>query len=296
MAGSPPSQTTSVTTNIPEWMRPYQEQIWNQQYGAINNLTPEDTQSPYGTISPWNQAQQTATDMQMGMALNPNPLQYGAQGYAFDQLTNGGVNPYATQSNDYMGFSPQFDQMAGNIANKIAGAYETGTRATRDAQASRMGGYGSSAWDAQRQRDEAAFADNLGNTMNNLYNDQWNRSAQLNESGLNRATNAFTASQQNNNQILSQIPNLIGLDWNNIAQMQNAGDRQYAYQQSLLDSLNNDWQNYTNFGVNQGNLFGQALRNMLGTGGSSTTIGRQGSNYGGLLGGLGLAGLGALFQ
>ena len=51
----------------------------------------------------------------------------------------------------------------------MANAYETGTRATRDAQAARMGGYGSSGWDAQRQRDEGAFAQQLGNTMNQLY-------------------------------------------------------------------------------------------------------------------------------
>ena len=91
-----------------------------------------------------------------------------------------------------------------------------------------------------------------------------NRSANLYEQGLNRATNAYTASQQNNNQLLSQIPNLIGLDWQNIQQLQNAGDRQYAYQQTPLDSLNNDYQNYNNFGINQNNMLGQLLRNLAG--------------------------------
>ena len=65
MAGSPPSSTTSVTTNIPAWAEPYQQQIWQQGYDAIGNLTAEDTQSPYGTISPWNQAQQTATALRV---------------------------------------------------------------------------------------------------------------------------------------------------------------------------------------------------------------------------------------
>ena len=113
---------------------------------------------------------------------------------------------------------------------------------------------------------------------------------------MNRATNAYTASQQNNNQLLSQIPNLIGLDWQNIQQLQNAGDRQYAYQQTLLDSLNNDYQNYNNFGINQNNMLGQLLRNLAGTGGSVTTTGGGRSNMGGLLGGLGMAGLGAMFS
>lgn len=101
MAGSPPSSTTSVTTNIPAWAEPYQQQIWQQGYDAIGNLTAEDTQSPYGTISPWNQAQQTATDMQMGLALAGNPLQYAGQGFAYNTLMNGGQNPYANQANPY---------------------------------------------------------------------------------------------------------------------------------------------------------------------------------------------------
>lgn len=296
MAGSPPSSTTSVTTNIPAWAEPYQQQIWQQGYDAIGNLTAEDTQSPYGTISPWNQAQQTATDMQMGLALDGNPLQYAGQGFAYNTLMNGGQNPYANQANPYVGDNPYLQATAQNVAGNMANAYETGTRATRDAQAARMGGYGSSGWDAQRQRDEGAFAQQLGNTMNQLYGDEYNRSANLYEQGLNRATNAYTASQQNNNQLLSQIPNLIGLDWQNIQQLQNAGDRQYAYQQTLLDSLNNDYQNYNNFGVNQNNMLGQLLRNMMGTGGSTTTTSGGRSNMGGLLGGLGMAGLGAMFS
>ena len=303
MAGSPPSSTTSVTTNIPAWAEPYQQQIWQQGYDAIGNLTAEDTQSPYGTISPWNQAQQTATDMQMGLALAGNPLQYAGQGFAYNTLMNGGqnpyadqANPYADQANPYVGDNPYLQATAQNVAGNMANAYETGTRATRDAQAARMGGYGSSGWDAQRQRDEGAFAQQLGNTMNQLYGDEYNRSANLYEQGLNRATNAYTASQQNNNQLLSQIPNLIGLDWQNIQQLQNAGDRQYAYQQTLLDSLNNDYQNYNNFGINQNNMLGQLLRNLAGTGGSVTTTGGGRSNMGGLLGGLGMAGLGAMFS
>jgi hypothetical protein len=78
--------------------------------------------------------------------------------------------------------------------------------------------------------------------------------------------------------------------------LQNAGDRQYAYQQTLLDSMNNDYQNYNNFGINQNNMLGQLLRNLAGTGGSVTTTGGGRSNMGGLLGGLGMAGLGAMFS
>ena len=314
MSGSQPSSTTSVTSSIPEWAKPYQQAIWQQGYDAIGNLTAEDTQSPYGTISPWNQAQQIATDMQMGLALAGNPLQYAGQSFAYNTLMNGGqnpyadqANPYADQANPYVGDNPYLQATAQNVAGNMANAYETGTRATRDAQAARMGGYGSSGWDAQRQRDEGAFAQQLGNTMNQLYGDEYNRSANLYEQGLNRsanlyeqglnrATNAYTASQQNNNQLLSQIPNLIGLDWQNIQQLQNAGDRQYAYQQTLLDSLNNDYQNYNNFGINQNNMLGQLLRNLAGTGGSVTTTGGGRSNMGGLLGGLGMAGLGAMFS
>lgn len=296
MAGGQPSTTTNTTTNIPESLQGYLPQIFDWQMGAINDRTPEDTQSPYGTIAPWNQAQQTATDMQMGMALNPDPTQNAGLNYAQNTLDSGGYNPYGAQSNEFIGMNPYLDQMAQNVSGNMANAYETGTRATRDAQAARSGGYGSSAWDAQRTRDEQAFGSTLGNTLNNLYSGEYNRSGDLRAQDLTRQTGAYSQGQQNANQVLGQIPGLQQMLYGNINQLQNAGDRQYAYQQSLLDSMNNDWQNHNNFGINQGNLYGQALRNALGTGGTSTTSSNQGGrNMGGLLGGLGLAGLGALF-
>lgn len=296
MSGGQPSQTTNVTTNIPEWMQPYQEQIWQQMYGAIGDRSPQDTQSPYGTIAPWNQAQQTATNMQIGRGLSGSPLQSAGQGYAFGQLMGDSANPYATIANPYMGSNPMLDATAANIGGAMAQNYETGTRATRDAQAARAGGYGSSAWDAQRQRDEGAFSDALGKTMTDLYYGDYNRSGQLAESGLNRATQAYGQSQQNNASILGMLPQFQQMDYNDIAQVLNGGDRQYAYSQANLDQLNNDWRNWNNFGLSQGDLLGNALRGMLGTGGTAiTSQGGGGSNYGGLLGGLGMAGLGAMF-
>lgn len=295
MAGGAPSNTTSTTTNIPESLQGYLPQIFEWQMGAINDRTPEDTQSPYGTIAPWNQAQQTATDMQMGMALNPDPTQNAGLNYAQNVLDSGGYNPYGAQNNEYIGLNPYLSQTARNVASDMSMGYETGTRATRDAQAARSGGYGSSAWDAQRQRDEGAFAQQLGNTLNNLYSSEYNRSGDLRSQDLSRQTNAFAQGQQNANNVLGQVPGLQQMLYGNINQLQNAGDRQYAYQQSLLDSMNNDWNNWNNFGLEQGNLYGNALRNAMGLGGTSTTSGGNRNNYGGLLGGAGLMGLSALF-
>lgn len=98
-----------------------------------------------------------------------------AQGYANEQLQGGGVNPYTTEANAYMGQNPFLDKMVGDVTANMSNAYESGTRATRDAQFARSGGYGSSAWDAQRTRDEGAFSGALGSTLNNMYGDQYNR-------------------------------------------------------------------------------------------------------------------------
>jgi len=295
MAGGAPSTTMNTTTNIPESLQGYLPDIFNAQLGAINDRTAQDTQSPYGTIAPWNQAQQTATDMQMGMALNPDPTQNSALNYSQNMLDSGGFNPYGAQSNSYIGMNPYLDATAGKVASSMSNAYETGTRATRDAQAARSGGYGSSGWDAQRQRDETAFGNNLGNTLNNLYSQEYNRSGDLQAQDLTRQTNAYSQGQQNSNQVLSQVPGLQTMLQGNIGQLQNAGDRQYAYQQSLLDSMNNNYQNNNNFGLNQGNLYGNALRNAMGLGGTSTSSSKPASNMGGLLGGLGIAGLASMF-
>ena len=177
----------------------------------------------------------------------------------------------------------------------MANAYETGTRATRDAQAARSGNYGSSSWDAQRTRDEGAFNASVGTTLNNLYGDQYNKSAQLYESGLNRATTDYRQGQQNNNQLLGLVPGLQNMDWQNIDKLMGVGNQQYAYQQSLLDGMNNDWTNFNNFGLNQTDRYGALLRNILGTSGQSTTTTSGGrGGMGGLLGGLGASALGAL--
>lgn len=291
MAGGAPSNQTVTQSTVPEEFRPYQNQIWNYGMNAIGDMSPEDTQSPYGDVAGMNQSQLTALGMTQGLALSGSPLQMNAQGYANEQLQGGGFNPYATEANAYMGQNPFLDKMVGDVTSNMSNAYESGTRATRDAQFARSGGYGSSAWDAQRTRDEGAFAGALGSTVNNLYGDQYNKSANLYEQGLNRATTDYRQGQQNNNALLGMVPGLQNMDWQNIEKLMGAGDREYAYSQANLDALNNNWQNYNNFGLNQTDRYGALLRNILGTSGqSTTTTSGGGGGMGGMLGG-GLMGL-----
>lgn len=291
MASKPPSSTTTTTTAaLPDWQKPYQQSIWDAGQQIINNQRPEDVQSPYGDVQPWNQAQNTAQAMSMGRALEGNPLTQDAQAYAMNSLQGGAANPYATMQNAYMGPNPMLDQVAKNIGSSMATGYDTGTRATRDAQFARAGSYGSSAWNNQRMQDESAFADNLGKTMSNLYYGDYNRSGDLYESGLNRATGAYESMMGRNNQLAGMAPMLAQSDYYDIDRLWNSGARQQQQGQMELDALNTNWANTRDFGLNQLDQAGALLRMINGTGGGTTvssSLGGSRNNYAGLLGGLG---------
>ena len=295
MAGGAPSSTSTVTSTVPEAFRPYQDAIWQYGMNQIGQMSPEDTQSPFGDISPQNQTQLTAQAMQTGRALSGSPLESGGAGYAYDQLNGGGANPYATMANPYAGQSPFLQQMIDQSNGAITHGYQTGTAAQTDARASRMGQYGSSQYNQQVQDNQGSLAHALYANTNQLLGADYSAQQGLAENALNRATGAFDQQGNRNNQILGMLPQFQQMDYNNINQMQQAGNSQYAYQQSLLDSLNNNWNNWNNFGLNQTDRFGALLHNILGSGGQSTTVSHAPSaNLGGAAAGLGAGLLGGL--
>lgn len=278
-------------------MKPYQQQLFADGQSAINGMRAEDQESPYGRIAPLNQAQQTAQNMQIGRAQSGSPLESAAQGYAFNQLQNGGgVNQAAQQSNEYMGYGPRFQEMLSNSNNAIADSFARGTAAQTDARFSNAGAYGGSAWNETQRNNADQLGGMLTSNTNQMLQNQFNQSAGLRESQIGRQAGAFDAMQGRNLQTMGMAPQLAGMDYNNIAQMQAAGDRQYQYQQANLDQLNSDYDNRINFGMNQLDRGLGLLRGVAGNSGMSTmTQPRQSTNWGGMLGGLGMSAMGGLF-
>ena len=82
------------------------------------------------------------------------------------------ANPYADQANPYVGDNPYLQATAQNVAGNMANAYETGTV--------RLVTHRPRVWVATVLLDgtrnasatKGAFAQQLGNTMNQLYGDE----------------------------------------------------------------------------------------------------------------------------
>ncbi len=296
MGGGAPSNTTSTSIQeLPEWMQPYQQGLLQYGTNVINNQSAQDLQSPYGTVSPLNQAQQTANNMQIGRGLSGSPLTSAAQGYATDMLNGGGNNPYATQVNPYAGDNPYFQQQLADSNAAIVDAYRKGTAAQADANFSRLGTYGSSAWDQKQQDNANQLMGQISQNTNNLYGQQFDKSASMAEAALDRSSNAWQQMQQNRTGILGMANDLANQDYTDINNVLGAGDRYFQYQQSMLDEMNNNYQNQVNFPQQQLDQYLALLRGVAGNSGQGTVSGGGSSgNNAGMLAGLGMAGLGAM--
>jgi len=310
--GGGDSTTTSVQ-ELPAWAQPIAQQLWNSGSQTIGAMDPSQAQSPYPTVAPMNQAQQTGMGMTLGRGLSGSPLEDAAQGNAYQRLTQGAqADPYSTMSNPYMGmqnpyegYGPAFQQMLTSSNNALADSFARGTGAQTTAQFARAGAQGGSAQQEQETNNANQLAGILGNNTNSMLQNQFNQSAGLNENYLNRnlaaygqqqglASNSYNQSQNGLNNLLQQIPALTGLDYRNAAAVSGVGNQQQQYSQSIFDALNNQYQQAYNAPLTQLDQYGALVRSILGNSGSSTVTGNQGgSGWGQALGGA--ASLASLF-
>lgn len=190
--------------------------------------------------------------------------------------TGGAANPYA-------GMNPYLSQMIDSSNAKIADRYKSGTAAQNDAMHARSGTFGGSAWQDAASRNEQDLASALAGNTNNLLGQNYNQSAQLAESDLNRRLQAAGTGIGQQGADLSAIMSQIGagaIPTQNYQQMLDAAQNYFAQGQQQPYTQMDFWRN--------------ALQAASGTGGSSTTI-NPGQSLGANLGGLGALGYG-LYQ
>ncbi len=301
----PTSTQQSTGTSGPSAMTaPY----WQQYLQNMGNLTSSGTVPVYGgqTVAPMNGMQNTAADMGMNLATGGSPASNMANAQITAQASGAITNPYATttnpyegqqnsfmgQTNPYAGDNPYLHQMASGVANDMSQAYANGTAAQTDAAFNQAGAYGGSAYQNQTGINNKAFATSLGNTLSNIYGQNYYNSGQLAQNDLarnanisstdlarnsgladntlNRATGAFQNQQQNALQA-SQLGLASGqMDWNAINNLNALGTQQQQNTQNNLNGIQNFWQQtamgpYANLDI-QGN----ALQRVPGTTTNST--------------------------
>jgi hypothetical protein len=296
MSKQPSNVTTTSTQQAPEWARPYQQSTFNDLRNAINGQSAEDQVSPYGTVTPQNQAQLTAYNMGIGRALSGSPIETGAQQFAYEQMSGNNMNPYATEANIYMGQNPYLEQMISKSNNSIADSFARGKAAQTDSQFARAGTYGGSAWNEIRRNNESDLFGMLQSNTNDLYSKQYDRSAGLMENALNRATQGYESAQGRGMQATGMAQQLAGMDYNNIDRMSQYGNQQFQYDQSLLDSLNDDYFRSVNFPLRQGDQMLDALNRSIGNSGSAISTQSGGGQSRGQQALGGLMGMASMFM
>lgn len=380
--GSGSTQTTQIQS-LPPWLTDAAQgylgaagqvaQLPYQPYTGqrIADLSPLQQQSiqnigdlSAGTPSMYA-GEQMLTDTLQGNYSNPfasqgvssggqyqfSPLSSGGQ-YSPTQIGSGGqygFSPLSGGSNPYMGDNPYFQSSLDKGLNDITRAYQQGTAAQTDKMFAQAHAFGGSAHQEAMQNNERQLGDTLNNYVNQARQGQYDRSAQLAESGLGRnlqagqfnanlgnqafesaANRGLQAGQLNNQfgqsafenaanrglqagqfntslgnqafesaanrglqagqfnanlgsqayeneraRMMGAVPASTGLytaGMSGLGNALNAGNIERQQQQSLLDSAYGDFTDWRNYPNQQLQTYGNALGNVMGrAGGSSTT-------------------------
>lgn len=202
--------TTTQTQSIPSWLQSYGQgflsnaaDISSQPYTPytgqrVADLSPLQQRGLDGLWDPaGGQATGDAQDMLsatlQGQYGNPYTQGVGSGGQYQFGSTQGGENPYGGQDN------PHFLESLHRQQQDYTDAYNRGTSADTTRMFNLAGAFGGSAHQDAMANNERGLARGLGDMTNAAYQQQYDRSTSLAESGLNRNQGArqFDASLGN---------------------------------------------------------------------------------------------------
>lgn len=247
---------------VKPYLQPYMSQAW------------ASSQTPYRAyqgqrIAGLDPAQQMGMNLTAGQALN-----------GFQGQDEAGGNYQALMRGDYLSpdSNPWLAANAQKAMGDISNAYRMGTKPQTDAAAARAGAFGGSAWQQMVGNNERQLGDSLGNAANQFY-------------GQNYANE-----RQNQMQGLGMMGNMQNIGYTDSSKLTGVGDALRNYQQDLLNTRYQDWQEAQNSPYLKQEQFGNALRSTMGAGSSSTATSSNpykvspiANALGGALGGYGLS-------
>ena len=181
-------------------------------------------------------------------------------------LTGMFADPYANQGNAYSGNSPEFQNMVNAGLRDMGDAYDRVARDT-NRRAAAAGVFGGSDHNATADVNEGAYGKRVADFVSGMRNDQYNRSAGLEESRLGRGSSAWQAglgrmsdaarlAQGDQGQALARLGALgqAGTMQRGINQSQNDFDYQQYVEGRDWDKQNAGWLTGM-FGTAQGGQF-----------------------------------------
>lgn len=260
--GSSENKTVAEpAAEVKPYLKPFLDNAWgnaNDPYQAYQGQR----------IAGLDQAQLMGMNLTGAQALNG----FQGQGEASNNYQAMMRGDFLTpESNPYLAANAQ--KAMGDITN----AYRTGTKPQTDAAAARNGAFGGSAWAQMVNNNERTLGDSLGNTANQFYGENYARE------------------RANQMQGLGMMSNMQNIGYNDASKLTGIGDAMRNYNQDLLNTQYQDWQENQNSKYLKQEQFANALRATMGAGSSSTTtssnpykVSPVANALGGAIGGYGL--------
>jgi len=315
--GSAPTSTTSYSTNVPEYARPYvenmlnatQAQIYNSDMGGFNKYVPYST-DPTKYVAGFSPLQSYAQSGAAGLTLPANyglatgqTLGTGAQlGTLAPQMGMAGANYGAMATSPYATSAYMNPYLRSSLAPQLEEArrqYDI-TGAQQQAAATRGGAFGGS-------REALMAAENRRNMnqqMNQLigqgYNQAFNQAQQAQQFGANLGLQGQQAQAGALAQQLAAANQLAGLGGQQLQAQQGIynlqnqfGQQQQAQQQNIINQAIQNYATEQQYPFMQLGILNSMLRG-LPMQQSSTQMYQAPPSAVSQLAGLGTAGLGAL--
>ena len=286
MSGGAPSNTTS-TTELPGWAQPYAQSLLQRGASLSDQTMPVYNGQRSADL---NGYQTTGMDMVANRAINGSAeVQAGSN--QLQNTVNGGYLGYSPGQNQYQGQNPYLQSMIDKSARGITQQYNTAVQGN-DATFARAGAFGGSAWQNAQTGAQRQLAQGLADSSDNLNFQNYNQSAQLAESGLNRSQNAFQTERGNQMAGTQQALAYGQQPYQDAAQLSQAGTTQYGFDQQGLTDQMNQFNEYAQSPYKQLDILGNTIRGAVGGGGTVSQAGPGTNPYAQAAGGAAaLAGL-----
>lgn len=233
------TQTTKV--ELPDYVRPYAEQLMQRSADLSNQDVPQYQGQMTAGL---NGDHQAAIDAIRQRATNGNPYLNAASG-AMQNIASGNAG-YQSAANPYMGDNPYLDASINKTLGDMATNYATGTGAQTMAQFRNAGAFGGSAQAETQALQNKTLADSMANASNAARMANYQQSAQLAESGLNRDAQNYWQGQANQLNAAQLAPMLASQDYRDAQALLGVGDIQRENEQSQLNDAYTRWQNIQN--------------------------------------------------
>jgi hypothetical protein len=236
--GSSTPDKTTTTTELPEWARPYSQELLAR--GA--NLSQQDMPVYTGQRTAGLNGMQTT-----GMQMVQNRAQNGSA-----VVNAGQQNLTDTLNGTYLGSgNPYLGQAIDAASQDVTRNYNSAVNGT-DASFARAGAFGGSAWQQAQQGNARELATSLGNLSTQMHMQDYTNERQ-NQIGAQQTALAY-----------GQVP------YQDAQQLMNAGSTQYGYDQQLLTDQMNQFNEQAQSPYKSLDVLANTIRGAVGGGGTVT--------------------------